>query len=322
MRQMQRKAAIFCHLGLGDGIISLVISNNFHQNGWEVDTFHPLVGELQNWFPHLPVKPYPSKEAILEILSVYDRIIVFHNHTYEFVQDLIEKGKKMCPEKVRVIYPYPSRNLPKELYYKDSYINPEISIVENLQNFCAKSLYLSNVTKGNGFMPPMELIHRKNALRVCIHPKSSRGGKNWPKNKYVKLALHLRKGGFTPVFILHKDEEKDWKLELEKYGFFVPQFSSLDALGRFIYESRYFIGNDSGIGHLASSLGIFTITICRRKMVAKFWRPGWAPGKIVCPSQFIPNIKGFRMRDIYWKKCISVKKVLRSFEVLFQQTSN
>lgn len=318
---MQRKAAVFCHNGLGDGIISLILSNNFHQNGWQIDTFHNTMDSLQMWVPHLPILKYPQLSEISKIFSYYDEIIVFQNDTYPFVLKLIEEGKKICPEKIKVIYAFPSKGIFSEPYYQDCLVDPNIPLVQNLEKFCHKILKFPIVTRKNGFLAPRRLNNRKYLRRIALHTVSSREGKNWPKQKYVKLALHLRKEGFDPYIILGGEKDQtEWGPYLKSCSIQAPRFESLDALAQFIYECGYLIGNDSGIGHLASCLGIPTITISRRKTVSKFWRPYWAPGKIVNPVSFIPNIRGFRLRDRKWKSFISVKKVLRSFEKLYQTT--
>ena len=99
-------------------------------------------------------------------------------------------------------------------------------------------------------------------------------------------------------------------------GFEVHAFPSLDFLARYVYESGYLIGNDSGLGHLASALGIPTLIFCRRKTWANMWAPSFHRGVVVTPSSWIPNIRGFRLRDRHWKKFISVRMARRAFERL------
>jgi ADP-heptose:LPS heptosyltransferase len=99
----------------------------------------------------------------------------------------------------------------------------------------------------------------------------------------------------------------------------MPFFPSLNLLAHFIYESGYLIGNDSGLGHLASALGIPTLTLCRRKAWANMWAPSFSKGVVVTPQSWIPNIRGLRLRDRYWKKFISVSMAERAFEKLIQK---
>ncbi|HSX26405.1 MAG TPA: glycosyltransferase family 9 protein [Chlamydiales bacterium] len=315
---MGQRAGVFCHNGLGDGINCLVLSNNLHLNGWKVDTYQNSVGSMQNWFPHLPVMPYPKMDELPRILGAYDWFFVVQNDTDEFVLKLIQEGKRRFPERLKVIYLYPSKNIVNEPYYGDCLTNPAVSIAENMRLFCEKILHLPKIANSNGFIPLPGLQFRKYKKRVAIHPTSARITRNWPKEKYVKLALHLKEEGYEPVFIPGTKEKEEWV----SAGFEVPVFQTLDLLARYIYESGYLIGNDSGLGHLASALGIPTLTFCRRKTWANMWAPSFQKGVVVTPPSWIPNISGFRLRDRHWKKFISIGMARRAFERLVQTSFN
>ncbi len=308
------KAAVFCHNGLGDGVNCLVLSNHLHINGWQVDTFQNTIGSMQNWFPHLPVQPYPKLDEIPRILNAYEWFFIVQNDTDDFVKTLIREAKKRNPEKVKVLYLYPSPNIVNEPYYLDCLTNHKKSIAENFRIVCREVLRLPKIVSGNGFIPPHDLIKHKYPSRIVIHPTSARTTRNWPKEKFVKLALHLKAAGFQPIFIPGQKDLPEWQnLEFE-----IQNFDTLDALSRYIYESGFLIGNDSGLGHLASALGIPTLTLCRRLAWAKMWAPSFHHNIVITPSSLIPNIRGLRLRDRHWKKFISVKKVLKGFQQLTQ----
>ncbi|MBI3508911.1 MAG: hypothetical protein HY069_04690 [Chlamydiia bacterium] len=310
---MNPRAAVFCHNGLGDGVITLVLSQNLHLNGWKVHTYQNTIGSMQNWFPHLPVTSYPKIEDLPNILSSYDWFFVAHNDTDPFVLKLIAEGKRRFPDRLKVIYLYPSPNIVNEPYYSDCQIDPTLPIPENLQRFCQNILHLSKVTSTNGFIPPEGLVYRKHKQRVVIHPTSAREGRNWPKLKFLKLAAFLKGQGYESIFVPGAQHLSEWQIEYP-----TRVFENLDELARFIYESGFLIGNDSGLAHLASALGIPTLSISRRKAWARFWRPGFATGVVVTPSSWIPNIRGFRLRDRQWKKFVTVGMVQRGFERLLQ----
>lgn len=305
---MGLSAGVFFHNGLGDGVNCLVLSHNLHLNGWKVDTYQNMMGSMQNWFPHLRVYPYPKVDEVDLILETYDRFFVVHDDSSEFVLRLIQEGKRRFPERIKVIYFYPSKNIVNDKYYADCLTNPNIPVVDNLCRFCEKILHLPMVTRSNGFTPPEGLVSRKYEKRVVIHPTSAKEARNWPKEKFLKLAKYLKSKGFQPVFIPGTKEGWD---EVE-----VAQFSTLDSLGRYIYESGYLIGNDSGLGHLASAIGVPTLIFCRGKRLANLWAPSYHPGIVLTPSSWIPNIRGLRLRDRYWKKFISVWMAKRAFNSL------
>lgn len=311
------KAAVFSHNGLGDIILSLQISHNFSLNGWEVDTYHNGGRLLQEWYSHLPITPYPKKISdISELLHAYDQMVVFHNDTDDFVLHLIKEGKKHCPEKIRVIYACPTQSIEKKPYYHDNLFDYRSSMAQNMERFCRNILHLKIVQKHNGLSIPKTINVQKHANRVALHVTSSREGKNWPIQKYVKLALHLQQRGFVPYFIVGGPKEyAEWSW-LKDQGYRVPKFDGINDVALFIAGCSYLIGNDSGLGHLASSLGIPTITISRRSTVANFWKPDWTENRVVTPASWIPNIRLYRFRDRNWKKLISVRKVLHAFEDL------
>jgi heptosyltransferase III len=312
---MRLKAGVFGHNGLGDGINTLVLSNNLHLNGYEVVTYHNMIGSMQNWFPHLPVETYPPLEDLHKILHAHDWYFVVWNDSSEFTKQLIQEGKRRFPERVKVIYLYPSRNIMNELYYTDCLIDPTAPIAHNLRMVCEKVLHLPKSTKHAGLIIPTSLSYKKYPKRIVIHPTSGRPGKNWPKDKYVKLALHLKSEGFFPIFIPGSQEMAGWN-DLTENDLEMAHFHTLDELAAYLYESGYLIGNDSGLGHLASALNIPTMTFCRRKALAKMWAPSFIPGIVLTPSSLIPNIRGLRLRDQYWHRFITVNMARRGFERL------
>ena len=257
---------------------------------------------------------YPPIGEIERILHQYEWFFVFHNDTSEFIQKLIAEGKRRFPGQMKVIYAYPSQRIVHEPYYQDSLIDPRLPLTESLRIFSENILHLPKSTRSNGFVPPVQLRHRVNNKRVAIHPTSSRPRKNWTGKKFVEVARSLVQRGYEPMWIVGPKERDEWVRM--KDDFEMPEFSTLDRLARAIYESGYLIGNDSGMGHLASFLEIPTLTITRRRALAKLWAPSYAPGVVVTPNACIPNIRGFRLRDRHWQKFISTRKVLRSFDRL------
>ncbi|MBX9744643.1 MAG: hypothetical protein K2X08_05470, partial [Chlamydiales bacterium] len=177
---MGPRAAVFCHNGLGDGIVSLVLPNNLQLNGWTVDAYQNLLVDMQPWFPHLPLLTYPSLDEMSTIFSKYDWFFVFQNDSSPFIQKLIVEGKKRIPDQLKVIYIYPSKHIVNEPYYLDAQINPSLPVAENMRLFCERIIHLSKITKHNGLIPPEHLTYRKYKQRIAIHPTSSREGKNWP----------------------------------------------------------------------------------------------------------------------------------------------
>ncbi len=305
-----KKAAVFSCKGLGDGLLCLQLSHNLSKNGYQVDTYHPLVlHQLQEWFPHLPILPIGDKLQVQEILSAYERIFINYDDSSKFIMKLIQEGKKQYPNKVLVINPSVSKKK-NQPFYEDAKFSPEICMVKNIKSLCKAVLHLDDVTKSNGIQPPKNFQFCKYARRIIIHPLSAKAGKNWPKEKYLQLADWLKKQGNHPVFVMTPKEKEAFEKDLSD-DYEVKSFSNLHDLAGYVYESKSMVGNDSGIGHLASALGLPTVTLFRSCRYANVWIPGWSRAEAVYPSPFYPNISGWRFRDKNWGKLISVKRVLR-----------
>ncbi len=304
---MSKTAAVFCCKGLGDGLISMILAHNLEINGFEITVFHPFLKELEAWFPDFSVEPLPKMEKAETVLASFDQLFFFYEKTPEMLP-IIEKALEKFPDKTKVLNPIATKNHDYP-FWEIGQFEGDKPFTDNLVAFCKNLLKLGRVEKTNGLKPPSDLTKRVHHRRVVIHPTSSREGKNWPKEKYIQLCKKLRLKGFDPAFILSPEESLSWP-EVQEW---IPPLEGLDETASFIYQSGYMIGNDSGIGHLASCLGIPTITICRSAKTIAFWKPSWAQSRVIHPSSWIPNLKVFRLRDRFWKKFITVKAVEKAF---------
>ncbi len=303
-----RQSAVFSCKGLGDGLISLVLSHNLHLNGHAVTTYHPSLTALQPWFRALPIAPFPTD--LRRTLEPLDQIFLFLEKT-PHMQPILDLCLSTYRHKTTILNPIATLNRDYP-HWEEGQFSGSRTFVENLYNFCQNKLLFHVVTRSNGITPPRSLRHRCFPRRVLLHPTSSREGKNWTAAKYLRLAEKLSQEGYEVQWILSNTERPLWNLAEPQ----APLFCNLEEIAACIYESGYLIGNDSGMGHLASCLQIPTLTLCRAELSSRFWRPGWAPGTVLYPHRWIPNLKGLRLRDQYWKKWISVHRALSAFHDL------
>jgi heptosyltransferase III len=297
------RCAIFSCKGLGDGLIALVLSNNLQQNDVQTTTFHPFLQGLQSWFPHLEMTSFPQIADIPACLESYDRFFIVYEKS-PWMQAILTECLARFRSKTTVINPIatPNKDYP---FWEEARFDGTRSFVDNLFQFSQNRLKLSKTTRENGILPPASLQANRYPNRIVIHPTSSRPGKNWDQVKYMQLAQALEKRGIEPAFLLTEEEKKEWPKQIH-----APDWKSLTDLASYVYQSGMMVGNDSGIGHLASCLGLPTLILCRSPMAANFWRPSWSKGHVITPSPWIPNLKGLRWRDKHWQKWISVSKVL------------
>jgi len=186
------------------------------------------------------------------------------------------------------------------------YANNPDCMAKRFADFAGARFGLADVVISNGMRAPAGLTFRKYASRVALHPEASTADKRWLPERFVALSRRLQARGLTAEFILAARERGRW----EGLGSALPplqSFASSALLAAWIYESGWFIGNDSGVGHLASALGIPTLTIFRRRGVAERWRPGFTAGDIVLPSWWLPGAALQRAsrsrRRFNWRDC-------------------
>lgn len=291
--------SIFPCIGLGDGLISNVLAHNLALAGHKVTVYHPILPDLQALFPGLSFAKRPEE------LPLSDHYIFFYEKL-PWMNEMIERAGS----KGIVLNPIatPNKNYP---YWEEGEFDGRIPFTLNLIEYLRKKWGIENPVLENGIQLSTSQKYPK---RVIIHPTSSRIGKNWSQKKYLRLANQLNNAGFEPVFILTKQERENWP----EVG--APEFENLEEVARFIAESGSMIGNDSGIGHLASCLKVPTLTICRSKMSADFWRPSFTASKVIVPPSWVPNLKGLRLRDKKWQAFVPVRKVFKTWKNIFLTT--
>jgi heptosyltransferase-3 len=263
------KIAVVPAAGLGDALIFHIASYHFKAQGFEVvtDTPHRFGSWLEPF--HFGDKGAP------------DAIFLQHDNS--------ERAKEILRSHPKTYAFYGSHNPSKHGPLRkglDFVADPNRTMVENVQA-SLKALFQIEASKENGFKAPSSLIHRKYSKRVAIHPGSTELKRNWPIEKFEKVAEELTKIGYEP--------------------FIIPQLPSISDLSAVIYESGYFLGNDSGPGHIASCLNIPHVIVAKDKQYMRLWRPGWLSGTILTP----PNFKIFKNN---WKSIISARKVIKNLK--------
>jgi len=111
----------------------------------------------------------------------------------------------------------------------------------------AVDFYLAQVNAPPGATPRLPIEWRNEGYAV-IHPFSGSRRKNWPLENFRALAARLG----MPV---------RWSAGPEEALPEAERFHSLWELGQFLAGASLYIGNDSGITHLAAACGVPTIAI-------------------------------------------------------------
>lgn len=134
--------------------------------------------------------------------------------------------------------------------------------------------------------------------KIIIHPGSGSRKKCWPISNFVKVALSLDADGKRPEFILGPAEYDlhDILVQSKKLNTNVHKIEKLAELAGLLKTAGGFIGNDSGVSHLASFIGLPTVVIFGPSD-PKTWKPMGRAVKVVrsdleCSPCFEPGTVG------------------------------
>ena len=122
---------------------------------------------------------------------------------------------------------------------------------------------------------------RTGSTTVLIHPGAGSPRKRWSPEGFLALAAHIKARGLCPEFLIGPAEQ-DLLPELERCGAVVHRpADSLDLLARLRSAAAY-VGNDSGVSHLAAWTGLACVVIFGPTDPAR-WRPWGRSVEIVQP---------------------------------------
>jgi heptosyltransferase III len=131
----------------------------------------------------------------------------------------------------------------------------------------AVDFYMRQVGGPDGAIPRID-VPRVDGNFVAIHPFSGSAKKNWPH--FVELAPRLP--GSVQFCV---SPEQRWPGAL--------QYEDLFELGRWLASASLYIGNDSGITHLAAAVGVPVVAIFQASDPA-VWAPRGSVTVLQAPS--------------------------------------
>ena len=114
----------------------------------------------------------------------------------------------------------------------------------------AVDFYLRQVNGPEGLVPGIAARPRQTERFVAMHPFSGSARKNWPLERFRQLAEQLS----VPVqFTAGPEEALDGAV----------RFSDLLDLAEWLASASVYIGNDSGVSHIAAAVGTPSLVIFR-----------------------------------------------------------
>jgi len=118
---------------------------------------------------------------------------------------------------------------------------------------------------------------------ALIHPAAAFKTKEWPSENFARTAEFLREQGLSTVAVAAKDEQQILENVRSKSGVPIHAFNNftLPEITALASKAALFVGNDSGIAHIAAAVGTPSVVIFGSSN-RDHWSP-WtdAPNEIV-----------------------------------------
>ncbi|MCP3918313.1 MAG: glycosyltransferase family 9 protein [bacterium] len=259
---------------LGDALLSLVVANNLVRAEREVTVVCPLLESLRAWFPRLRIVNAFDGEARTAV-----------HQSPETLESCVAKDTLVLGDD-----PLLDRGRPR---------------IEGYLAICRERFGIESPVRSNGLEAPVGAGDELAAGRVVLHPGAGERHKAWPVRRFVEVSRRLAAVGDAPLWLVHSDERERYAQILgSRFELVVRE--RLDDLAALLRAARVFLGNDSGVSHLASCVGTPTVTLFVRPRIARHWRPAWAPGEVVLPRLRLP---GTSVQRHTWHRFIRARDV-------------
>ncbi|OGP91209.1 MAG: hypothetical protein A2156_02815 [Deltaproteobacteria bacterium RBG_16_48_10] len=173
----------------------------------------------------------------------------------------------------------------------------------------------SDHTWGKGYWIGKGVTREERAGAIIVHPGSGSKKKVWPMDRFLDLVKYLHKNLHSKILVVlgpAEGPEVRKVFEVENSGVSIlARGLSLIQLASVMEGCRLFIGNDSGVSHLAAALGIPTLAIFG-PTDPKVWSPRGRRVVVVrrevpcspCPQErffqchHFECLKGIEMEDV------------------------
>jgi len=197
---------------------------------------------------------------IISLLSAYQVIILF-----SFSKELERSLNTIRGPIIRRIPPRPARSKTIHVtqYLLQSLSDLKIFRGSNIKIETRLSKIPHSDLRDSTFEP----------AKIMIHPGSGSPKKNWPLNYFIETERMLHSAGLTPEFIIGPAEKSlSENLSATDTSRIVHLMHDLNELVHLLKTAGGYLGNDSGVSHLAAFLGLPTVAIFGPSDPQR-WRP-------------------------------------------------
>jgi len=316
---MKNASLLIIHQGaLGDVVLTFPAIMALRQKFCRIDIL--CQGQLGNLAVKLGLidKSYPLEaayfatlfsesiaEKIKDIMAGYSTILLF-----SFAADLKKSISQITDSRCFLIPPRPPARV-------------QIHVTEFLfRKLVENGLFEAADSYDRIFTRQRKQIHGTggpiDTSKIIIHPGSGSIRKRWSLTNFLDLADRLEKRGLRPTFVCGP-AEPDLIAEIRNQNRQIHTFSELTDLVDWLESTRAYIGNDSGVSHLATFLGIPSVIIFGPSDPVR-WKPLGQRVQIVHPELDCQPCFEIEPENCVQPECLanaSTESVLSAFNQLY-----
>ena len=205
-------------------------------------------------------------DSLIGVFSGFEQIITFLGQAgSDFENNLIFTANCSNPVEVTTLQLKPNDNYSGHItkFHLESFLSSQFSDAKNAE-IDLKKAYITpcktDLANGQKILRSAGVDTKQKV--ALIHPGSGSAAKNWYIDNFYTVAETLREKNISVVFMLGPAEMETFKPKtIDALGAIAPLLVDMSLTEAFqtISCANCFIGNDSGITHVAAAAGIPTI---------------------------------------------------------------
>lgn len=221
-----------------------------------------------------------DRDPLIELFGDYDLVVTFlADEQGHFERNLIYTTCMTRAAEVITVGLRPRADYPEHVahYFMEQFVDQhqelELTIPQELMAGPLLWVEPDDIDEGLGLLARFDISGGQGVW--ALHPGSGGAGKCWPLDNFVGLAGRLIENGCQPFFLVGPVEKERWEESvLGRLEAVAPVVSdlSLDEVAGVLSCCGGYVGNDSGISHLAAGLGVPTVAVFGPS-VGRHWRP-------------------------------------------------
>ena len=199
-------------------------------------------------------------EELQHYLRQFEKVFIFGSKSQAVVIKNIQRIKD-GPE----VYHVKTFSETLDMHATDFQLNQLAMLgFANIHNIPEIFLCAEDINNAQNFLSQKGIDIKNNPL-IAVHAGSGSKAKNWPLENYVSLVQSLYQRGRGTVLVVEGPAERNlidnMSEAIDGSNYIALQSLALPLLAAVLSHCSLFIGNDSGITHLAAALGVPTIAL-------------------------------------------------------------